>query len=179
MAQVPPLSLKQIQTILERKKRPTQFFQYSELPDDPVQLSDILLRFPTRFLFFTSNADDEVGHWTAMRRIGRDICWFSSYGFLPDGELMVTPDMRRVPGQQTNKISRALEYLRTRGYTIHYSSVPLQRIDDGTSSCGIWCLMFLTAKIDNFEQFERRLSLISTPENYAAAVYKAEISNQQ
>ena len=39
--------------------------------------------------------------------------------------------------------------------------------------------MFLTAKIDNFEQFERRLSLISTPENYAAAVYKAEISNQQ
>lgn len=176
---VPPLSLNQIKAVLERKKRPTQFFQYSELPDDAVQLSDILLRFPTRFLFFTANADEDVGHWTAMRRIGRDICWFSSYGFLPDGELMVTPDMRRVAGQQTNKIARALEYLRTRGYTIHYSSVPLQRVDDGTTSCGIWCLMFLTAKIDNFEQFERRLSLISTPEKYAEAVYKAEFSNKQ
>lgn len=174
-----PLSLKQIEAFLERKKRPTQFFQYSQLPDDPIKLSDILLRFPTRFLFYTANGDEPVGHWTAMRRIGRDICWFSSYGFLPDGELMVSPDMRAVPGQQTNKISKALEYLRSRGYTIHYSSVPLQRIDDGTTSCGIWVLMFLTAKIDNFEDFERRLSFISTPEKYAAAIYDREISDKQ
>lgn len=38
--------------------------------------------------------------------------------------------------------------------------------------------MFLTAKIDNFEDFERRLSIISRPEKYAAAVYKAEISDK-
>lgn len=177
-ATVPPVSLEQISGFLERKKRPTQFFQYRELPDDPIELSGILLRQPTRFLFFTQNAGEPVGHWTAMRRIGKDICWFSSYGFLPDGELLVSADMRRVPGQQTTKIARALEFLRKRGYTIHYSSVPLQSIDDGTTSCGIWVLMFLTAKIDNFEAFERRLALISTPEKYAKAIFDREIGNQ-
>jgi len=177
--EVPALSLAQISDFLQRKNRPTQFFQYSELPSDPIELSGLLLRYPARFLFFTKNADDEVGHWTAMRRKGKDICWFSSYGFLPDGELLVSADMRRVPGQQITKIAKALEYLRTRGYTIHYSSVPLQTVDDGTQSCGLWVLMFLTANINNFEEFERRIALISSPEKYAKAIYEREISNKQ
>jgi hypothetical protein len=174
-----PVSLSQIQAFLERKKRPTQFYQYRELPDDPIELAGLLLRQPGRFLFFTQNDGEEVGHWTAMRRRGKDICWFSSYGFLPDGELLISADMRRVPGQQVTKISKALEYLRSRGFTIHYSAVPLQSVDDGTVSCGIWVLMFLTAKIDNFEDFERRIALISTPEKYAQAIYKREISGEQ
>lgn len=182
-----PLSLKQIQDFLERKERPAKFYKYTELPDDPVQLSRLLTSWPYRFLFYTENKDEPVGHWTALRVIGKHICWFSSYGFLPDGELMVSPDMRAVPGQQSNKIANALEYIRTHyltkdgkpRYELHYSQVPLQRVDDGTVSCGIWVLMFLTARIDNFEEFEKRLSLISNPERYAEAIYHREISDQQ
>lgn len=172
--EVPPLSLDQLNNTLTSKKRPTQFFHYSELPEDPGDLAFLLLSNPPRFLFHTGSESSEVGHWTALRRQGRDICWFSSYGFLPDGELMVSPSLRNVAGQQVNKISAALELLRRRGYTIHYSSVPLQNTKIPTQSCGLWCLMFLTARINNFEEFEDRLLRISTPEKYAAAIYKKE-----
>lgn len=172
--EVPALSLDQLAETLKNKKRPTQFFHYAELPDDPADLAFLLLSNPARFLFHTGSDASEIGHWTALRRQGRDICWFSSYGFLPDGELMVSPSLRNVPGQQVNKISNALELLRRRGYTIHYSSVPLQNTQIPTQSCGLWCLMFLTARINNFEEFENRLLAISTPEKYAAAIYKKE-----
>lgn len=177
METVPPISLEQISQVLQQKKRPTQFFKYSELPEDISELAFLLLSSPPRFLFFESNANGEIGHWTAMRRNGRDICWFSSYGFLPDGELMISPALREVTGQGTNKISTALELLRQRGYTIHYSSVPLQNTHVPTMSCGIWCLMFLTARINNFEEFEDRISRISTPEKYAAAIYRKEFGH--
>lgn len=172
--EVPALSLDQLAETLKNKKRPTQFFHYAELPDDPADLAFLLLSNPARFLFHTGSDASDIGHWTALRRQGRDICWFSSYGFLPDGELMVSPSLRNVPGQQVNKISNALELLRRRGYTIHYSSVPLQNTQIPTQSCGLWCLMFLTARINNFEEFENRLLAISTPEKYAAAIYKKE-----
>ena len=87
---------------------------------------------------------------------------------------MVSPSLRGVPGQTTNKMSAALELLRRQGYTIHYSSVPLQNTKIPTQSCGLWCLLFLTARINNFEEFENRLLHISTPEKYAAAIYKKE-----
>ncbi len=169
-----PLSIEQIDKVLKDKKRPTQFYEYKDLPANPGDLSRLLLSAPQRFLFFTASSSTPVGHWTAMRRIGPDICWFSSYGFLPDGELMISADQRAAPGQHTNKISKALEFLQKRGYTIHYSTVPLQSPDDGTVSCGIWCLMFLTARINNFEEFERRLASISIPEKYARAIYNKQ-----
>lgn len=169
-----PLSIEQIDKVLKDKKRPTQFYEYKDLPANPGDLSRLLLSSPQRFLFFTASSSTPVGHWTAMRRIGPDICWFSSYGFLPDGELMISADQRAAPGQHTNKISKALDFLQKRGYTIHYSTVPLQSPDDGTVSCGIWCLMFLTARINNFEEFERRLASISIPEKYARAIYNKQ-----
>lgn len=170
-----PLSLEQITAILESKKKPTQFFQYKDLPSEPEKLAQILLRYPPRFLFYTANKSSSTGHWTAMRRLANHIFWFSSYGFLPDGELMVSSDMREVPGQESNKIAKALEYLRKRNFVIHYSSVPLQTLDDGTNSCGIWVLMFLTSSIRNFEDFEQRLATITEPERYANAIYRHEI----
>lgn len=175
---IPPLSLDQISASLKQKRRPTQFFSYSELPDSPADLAFLLLSSPPRFLFHTSSEDSEVGHWTAMRRNGHDIFWFSSYGFLPDGELMVSPSLRSAPGQALNKIASALELLRRQGYTIHYSSVPLQNTRFPTTSCGIWCLMFLTAKINNFEEFEERISRISNPEKYASAIYRKEYGSK-
>lgn len=174
-----PLSLEQISSILEAKKRPTQFFQYKDLPDDPQELARILLSYPPRFLFHTANSATKTGHWTALRRIGTHLYWFSSYGFLPDGELMVSPDMREAPGQHSNKISAALEFLRHKGFTIHYSSVPLQSIDDGTVSCGIWVLMFLTARIVDPEEYEQRLAAITEPERYAEAIYRYEILGEK
>ena len=88
---------------------------------------------------------------------------------------MVSPDLRDAPGQERFKISAALENLRKNGFTIHYSAVPLQHIDDGTVSCGIWCLMFLTSKITDFEKFEERLRSITDPERYAGGIYRKEI----
>ena len=88
---------------------------------------------------------------------------------------MVSADMRDAPGQQSFKIAKALELLRKKGFTIHYSSVPLQTLDDGTVSCGIWVLMFLTARITDFEEFESRLAAITEPERYANAIYRYEI----
>lgn len=174
---VPPLSLDDLTNALNKKHRPTQFYSYSDLPDNPSELAFLLLSNPARFLFHSASSDGEVGHWTALRRNGRDLCWFSSYGFLPDGELMISPALRSMPGQESNKIAAALEVLRQRGYTIHYSSVPLQNTRVPTTSCGLWCLMFLTARINNFEEFEDRLSHISTPEKYAAAIYRREFSD--
>lgn len=176
--EVPALSLDQLNQALTSKKRPTQFFHYAELPEDPADLAFLLLSNPPRFLFHTGSDASNIGHWTALRRQGRDLCWFSSYGFLPDGELMVSPNLRSVPGQTSNKIATALELLRKRGYTIHYSSVPLQSLAIPTQSCGLWCLMFLTARINNFEEFENRLLSISNPEKYAAAIYKKEFSSK-
>lgn len=179
MESIPPLSLDDIRNVLNNKRRPTQFYTYEELPNNISELAFLLLSNPPRFLFHTSSTEGNIGHWTAMRRNGRDICWFSSYGFLPDGELMVSPSLRGFPGQEVNKIAMALELLRSRGYTIHYSSVPLQNVSIPSTSCGLWCLMFLTARINNFEEFEDRLARISTPEKYAAAIYRKEFGDKQ
>ena len=174
-----PLSLEQISAVLEAKKKPTQFFQYKDLPDSPEELSQLLLGYPPRFLFYQANSGSNTGHWTALRRLGTHMYWFSSYGFLPDGELMVSPEMRKVAGQESNKIARALEFLRHKGFTIHYSSIPLQRVDDGTVSCGVWVLMFLTSRITDFEEFEKRLATITDPEVYANAIYRYEILGEE
>lgn len=175
---VPPVSLDEISKVLTAKRKPTQFYKYSELPDDTSELAFLLLSRPARFLFYEGTTQGDIGHWTALRRQGRDIYWFSSYGFLPDGELMVSPLLRGVGGQETNKIANALELLRRRHYTIHYSSVPLQTLKVPTTSCGVWCLMFLTARINNFEEYEDRLSRISTPEKYASAIYRKEFGSK-
>lgn len=169
-----PLSLEDIKNVLNRKRRPVQFYEYSELPDDAGELALLLLTHPARFLFHESSNNSDVGHWTAMVRRDNHICWFSSYGFLPDGELMVSADLRKAKGQKINKISRALHYLQQHGYIIHYCSVPLQRVGDGTSSCGVWCLYFLTSRISDFEQLEQKLANIAVPEAYAERVYRAE-----
>lgn len=174
-----PLSLEQISAVLAAKKKPTQFFQYKDLPSEPEKLASLLLRYPPRFLFYTANKSSNTGHWTALRRLANHIFWFSSYGFLPDGEIMVSSDMREVPGQESYKISKALEYLRQKNFVIHYSCVPLQSLDDGTVSCGIWVLMFLTACINDFEEFEARLAAITDPEAYANAIYRYEILGEQ
>lgn len=174
-----PLSLEEISAALSKKRRPTQFFEYRELPDDPGELALLLLSQPSRFLFHESSASCETGHWTALARRGDQICWFSSYGFLPDGELMVSADMRRAPGQTFNKISQALKFLHERGYTIHYCSVPLQRVGDKTVSCGVWCLVFLTSRCPDFEAFERRLGSITNPERYIQKVYENEFGSSE
>ena len=166
-----PLSLDDISQVLQRKRRPVQFFKYRDLPDDEGELALLLLTHPSRFLFHEESKNSDVGHWTALVRRDNHICWFSSYGFLPDGELMISADMRKSPGQHFNKISRALHYLHSRGYIIHFCSVPLQRIGDGTNSCGIWCLAFLTSRVQDFEQLERKLASITTPEAYAEKIY--------
>lgn len=175
-----PLSLEQISVALEKKNKPVQFYQYNELPDDPDQLSKLLLSIPSSFLFFNANKNSDTGHWTAMRRLGSHIWWFSSYGFLPDGEMILCDDMKEVPGQEHLKISKALEYLQNeKDYTIHYSSVPLQQVGDGSVSCGIWCLLFLTSYIKDFEKFEDRLAQITNPEQYAQAIYRYEILGEE
>lgn len=171
-----PLSLEDIATVLQRKKRPVQFFKYKELPDDPAELALLLLTHPARFLFHEESKNSDVGHWTALVRRDNHICWFSSYGFLPDGELMISADLRKAPGQHFNKISRALHYLHEHGYVIHFCSVPLQRLGDGTASCGIWCLAFLTSRISDFELLERKLASITTPELYAEKIFQNEFA---
>ena len=169
-----PLSLEQISACLSHKRRPTQFFRYSELPNDPAELALLLMTHPARFLFHEESQDSKVGHWTALVRRGNDIGYFSSYGFLPDGELMVSADMRKAKGQHFNKISRALQYLQQRGYRIHYCSVPLQKVGDGSVSCGVWCLYFLNSRIPDFEAIEAKLGSITNPEAYAAKIYRVE-----
>lgn len=173
------LSLEDISVALQRKKRPTQFFRYKELPDDPAELALLLLTHPARFLFHEESNNSDVGHWTALVRRDNHICWFSSYGFLPDGELMVSAELRKAPGQHFNKISRALHYLHDHGYVIHFCSVPLQRVGDKSVSCGIWCLAFLSSRIPDFELLERKLASITNPELYAEKIYQSEFGGSQ
>lgn len=173
-----PLSLAQIEKYLATRKYPVKcnFYDYSELPEDPIKLAlDVFAnrKLPPRFLFFTKSADGPIGHWTALRRDknGRKFYWFSSYGFLPDGEIMVARDLREVKGQQSFKVARALEFLRRNGYEIHYSAVPLQHIGDDSVTCGIWVCVFLTAGFNNFEEFEEKLASISNPDLYASKIF--------
>lgn len=173
------LSLEDISVCLQRKKRPTQFFRYKELPDDPAELALLLLTHPARFLFHEESNNSDVGHWTALVRRENHICWFSSYGFLPDGELMVSAELRKTPGQHFNKISRALHYLHDHGYVIHFCSVPLQRVGDNSVSCGIWCLAFLCSRIPDFELLERKLASITNPELYAEKIYQSEFGGSE
>ena len=173
------LSLDEISAVLQRKKRPVQFFRYKDLPDDAGELALLLLTHPARFLFHEESKNSDVGHWTALVRRDNHICWFSSYGFLPDGELMVSAEMRKAPGQHFNKISRALHYLHDRGYVIHFCSVPLQRVGDGSVSCGIWCLYFLTSRIQDFETLERKLAAITVPEAYAQKIFEGEFGSSE
>lgn len=173
------LTLEDISLCLQRKKRPTQFFRYKELPDDPAELALLLLTHPARFLFHEESNNSDVGHWTALVRRDNHICWFSSYGFLPDGELMVSAELRKAPGQHFNKISRALHYLHDHGYIIHFCSVPLQRVGDNSVSCGIWCLAFLSSRIPDFELLERKLASITNPELYAEKIFQSEFGGSQ
>lgn len=64
----------------------------------------------------------------------------------------------------------------------------MQSVGDGSVTCGIWVLMFLTAKLDpskdepqdshKFEEFEEKLSLLYNPQKYAEAIYNKEIGGQ-
>lgn len=171
------LNLDELSAALANKGVSVQFFDYSELPKDHYLLASMLLSNPPRFLFFERSTSGDIGHWTALKRFGRHLFWFSSYGFLPDGELMVSSELRGHPGQGINKISRALKYLDSRGFTIHYSAIPLQVVGDGTTSCGAWCYYFLVSKFKDFEKFEDRLSNISIPERFVSAIYKNDFSS--
>ena len=173
------LSLEDLSVALQRKKSPPQFFRYKELPDAPAELALLLLTHPARFLFHEESQNSDIGHWTALVRRDNHICWFSSYGFLPDGELMVSAELRKAPGQHFNKISRALHYLHDHGYVIHFCSVPLQRVGDKSTSCGIWCLAFLSSRIPDFELLERKLASITNPELYAEKIYQSEFGGSQ
>lgn len=170
------LNLDELSGALARKGVTVQFFDYSELPKDYYILASLLLTNPPRFLFFERSTSGDIGHWTALKRSGTHIFWFSSYGFMPDGELMVSAQLRGHPGQGINKISRALKYLDSRGFTIHYSAIPLQVTSVPTQSCGAWCYYFLVSKFKDYEKFEERLSNITCPERFISAIYKNDFS---
>lgn len=167
---VPPLSQEQILSFCEQHKTKVTPIKYSDLPDSTTECAKWILCNP-KVLLWLKTADGPVGHWNALKREGMDIAWFSSYGMLPDGEKVSTPFSGTVEGQHINKVARALHMLHNLGFRIHYFAIPLQTVGDGTTSCGLWCAIFLTSRDKDFERFESRLASLAAPEAYARAVY--------
>lgn len=138
----------------------TPVYLYSEIANiNPANLLNLLGGpHDSMIILVQDPKDPTVGHWTAVvYNIRKDeYYFFSSYGGRPDEEknCYMSERERAISGQSNNVISDALKSLYLRGKKIHYNEFPYQKVNDGTSTCGIWAVAFILSGM-NPTQFHK------------------------
>ncbi len=109
--------------------------------DDLLQESDKVL-----LLYEDSRQPNAIrGHWCCLYKFSdNDLCFFDSYGEMPDDQLKHIPEQYRM---QYNMMHRWLSDLMANSdYNLHFNPYKLQ--SDTTETCGRWCGMIMREQVD-------------------------------
>lgn len=148
----------------------TPVYLYSQIANmDPAYLPTLLGGPKNSMIILVQDPrDPNIGHWTAVvYNINKDeYYFFSSYGGRPDEEknCYMNERERLLSGQSSNFISDGLKRLFLQGKKVHYSEFPYQKVNDGTSTCGIWAVAFIMSGMNPTEFHRYIISRHITPE---------------
>ena len=79
------------------------------------------------------------GHWCALTRYDNreKVCFFDSYGIMPDNQLKWHPEEKRIELEQTEPLlTRLLSDYADRGGHVEYNDMRYQDRDDDIATCG-------------------------------------------
>ena len=96
---------------------------------------------------------EQYGHWVAIKKRGKLISFFDSYGLKPDEQLTKIDMQTR---RQLHEIQNRLLYFiqsSYKQYTYEYNEKRYQK--DGRETCGHWCVLFLKKRggVDEFQEY--------------------------
>jgi len=112
-------------------------------------IDEILGKYKRVILLYQTSLN--FGHWCCLYEYCGSICFFDSYGFIPDDELKFTPkDLKKELKQEYRYLTKLLY---ESGKPIQYNEYKLQIENDNINTCGRWCIIRLKypkISIDNF-----------------------------
>ena len=97
-------------------------------------------------LLFESKLNN--GHWTCLKKLNNGIiCFYDSYGFIPDDQLEYTNKQFRIDNNMNYPYLTRLLY--NTKYPIDYNHYRVQKMKNGINTCGRYVAIFL--KYDNID----------------------------
>jgi len=133
---------------------------YREL--DNKKLAEILGPAKKCFILFL-NAEN-YGHWCCLYQNSSGLCFFDSYGNIPDDQYdhMDTLKAQRFNGN-IKELTKILYNQASNGVKIHYNQYSLQSTSDpNIATCGRWCiirLLYPEISIKDFSTIFNRSSI--------------------
>lgn len=126
--------------ILQLLNHQTRIVLYPELYN--YQSIEQLLQPYGSFVLLILTKGPAYGHWVCVLDRPDGIEFFDPYGIIPDREFeWLTARKRRELHQPTNRLSLLLYRSQKQGTPINYNDTRLQRMKEGISTCGRWCVM--------------------------------------
>ena len=96
------------------------------------------------------------GHWICIKRTGKMVSFFDSYGGFPDNQKhYINEDFLEKSGQSYNKICELL-YKASFSSLVEFSNRKLQNIKNSkVATCGYWCALFIKSgmTVDEFYKY--------------------------
>ena len=139
------LSAEEVQQIAGE---PIRVLKYSALCNYK-DIEDMFGKYKGVLLLYESTLNR--GHWTCLKKMkNKTICFFDSYGYIPDDELHFTNIKFRRENCMDLPYLTALMYKSK--YAIDYNDVQLQKFKDNINTCGRYCGLFLRCQdMDNIQ----------------------------
>lgn len=145
-----PLGDNDISNYLDGK---TKIVKYNEIPNYK-NILELLSPFNNVVILLETQQD--FGHWICIKRTGKMISFFDSYGDFPDQQKnFVNSKFLKDSGQKYNIVCKMLDEASYK-YTIEFSDRRLQNMDDlSIATCGCWCSVFIKSGmlVDDFYTF--------------------------
>lgn len=138
--------------IIKRLGGRTKIVMYDEFKDFNT-IEEVLS--PWDNTVFLLKTEDDFGHWMCMKRTGKRISFFDSYGEFPDIQKRhLDKKYCEESGQKYNKLCELL-YEASFRYTIEFSEHKYQSSDPKVSTCGQWCCLFIESGLltDDFKTY--------------------------
>ena len=137
--------------IYEICKTPFRILKYSSLKDYH-NIEDIFGKYKCVLLLY----EDKInrGHWTCLIKQCKQICFYDSYGFIPDDELkFINLKFKRDNNMNIAFLTWLMLYSRL---PIDYNDVQHQKLGEGIVTCGYWCAIRMKENKLNNEEFNKK-----------------------
>jgi hypothetical protein len=145
-----PLSDSQVKYLLDGK---VNIIPYTELKTYRT-IEDVLYPHDCAIILYLS--DQNYGHWTAITKRGKKICWFDPYGLDSDGTEL-TPDQEKDwPGMErwSGKDNILSHLFRKFDGPMEFNSYPFQKHSSSIATCGrhcvVWCCFSKKMCLDSY-----------------------------
>ena len=114
-------------------------------------MEELLGKYKKVVLLYQSSSN--FGHWCCLYEYCGTICFFDSYGIVPDDELnYMSKEMNKKLMQDCRWLTHLL-YESCK--TVQYNEYPLQQLGPEVNTCGRWCIIrlkYTDISIDNFHK---------------------------